>query len=502
MSTTPAHDTDLSVLSTINADGSRRWIKPRPSRGRFWNRRRALGYALIALFTLIPYLRIAGRPMVQLDIGRRVFSLFGAVFFPTDTLILALLVVSFFLSIFLLTALFGRVWCGWGCPQTVYMEFLFRPIERLFEGEPGKKRRTAAWRKPAKWATYLILCVYLAHTFLAYFVGVDQLKVWITRSPFEHPAPFLVMAVTTALMMFDFCFFREQTCLVACPYGRFQSVLLDRNSLIVTYDPGRGEPRGRKKRKPAGDVSLAVVEAPPQGDCIDCHKCVTTCPTGIDIRDGLQMECVHCTQCIDACDDVMDKIGRPRGLIRYSSQARIEGEKQKFLRPRVLIYPLLLALMLAGLGMVLGARQAAEVTVIRSRGGLPYFRVVEPTGDQIGTRLSVRIRNRTDKPVDYAFALDDLPGGVISRAEGPVHIEPFGLATAEMVLLLPPQAYDEHGRREVALTVTGSDGFSTQVRYGLIGPAWLGRDRKKDEHGGEPDADRADHADEAEDPGS
>lgn len=467
-----------SVLSTLNPDGSRRWLRPRPSRGRFWRARRVVAYVLIALFALIPYVKVGGRPVVQLDITHRVFSLFGGVFYPTDTVILALFVVSFFLGIFLITALAGRAWCGWACPQTVYMEFLFRPVERLFEGEPGRKTRKGGWRKPAKHLAYLVLSAFLAHTFLAYFVGVEQLRVWVTRSPADHPVGFLVMAGTTSMMMFDFCFFREQTCLVACPYGRMQSVLLDRNSLIVSYDPGRGEPRGRKRRKTA-DVSLRVVDGgvPVEealGDCVDCHKCVTTCPTGIDIRDGLQMECIHCTQCIDACDGVMEKIGRPRGLIRYSSQAAIEGEKRQLLRARVVIYPLILAALLAGLVMVLASKDLAEVTVLHGRGGLPYFPVPSPEGERIGTRLKVRVRNRTDRPVEYAFTLADVPGGGISMGEGPLRVEPFGLGSAEMVVLVPRAEYGPSGRRGVTIRVEGSDGFGKEVTYGLIGPAWIG----------------------------
>lgn len=484
--------TKSSVLSTLNPDGSRRWIKPKPSRGKFWHRRRVVAYTLIALFSLIPYLRLAGRPLMQFNITGREFSLFGSVFYPTDTVLLALLAVSIFVTIFLLTALFGRVWCGWACPQTVYMEFLYRPIERLFEGEPGKKQKTGAWRRPAKYATFLLLSMFLAHTFLAYFVGVDQLRTWVTRSPFEHPISFLVMAGVTGAMMFDFAFFREQTCLVACPYGRLQSVLLDRNSLIVSYDPIRGEPRGKKRRQPKGDVSLKVVdsgsaadEVPAQGDCIDCHKCVTTCPTGIDIRNGLQMECIHCTQCIDACDDVMDKIGRPRGLIRYSSQAAIEGDKPRLLRPRVIVYPLILALLLTVFVGALASKQDADVTFIRAAGGMPYFRAGEGDASRIGSRVRIRVRNRTDAQVTYTFGLVDLPGATINGLEDGLPVEAHKLGTAEVVVLVPPKAFGAHGRRTVTVRVEGSDGFGHNVSYSLIGPAWLGdRDDDRDEADG------------------
>ena len=320
----PGVNDSEQILSTLRADGSRRWLKPRLSPGRWLNRRRALGYALIALFVVLPHVRIAGKPALLLDVAHRQFTFFGTTLYPTDTFLLALLLLIVFLSLFFLTALFGRVWCGWACPQTVYLELVFRPIERFFEGAPGKKTKAGAWRRPAKIAVYVLLAFALAHTFLSYFVGTDALRVWMTRSPLEHPISFLIVAGVTGLMLFDFGFFREQLCIVACPYGRMQSVMLDKDSLIIGYDRLRGEPRGKMRKKPKGDVHLETVE-PERGDCIDCHMCVTTCPTGIDIRDGLQLECVNCTQCIDACDSIMHKIGKPRGLIRYSSQRMLEG---------------------------------------------------------------------------------------------------------------------------------------------------------------------------------
>ncbi|MDX1440570.1 MAG: cytochrome c oxidase accessory protein CcoG, partial [Rubricoccaceae bacterium] len=304
------------VLTTLGADGKRKWIYPTPSHGRFETRRRILGWALIALFVALPIIQINGRPAVLLDVADRTFSLFGLTFFPTDTFLLLILGIAMVVFIVLLTALWGRVWCGWACPQTVYLEFLYRPIERLIEGrEHVRKRRNEGawtwdklWRKVLKHSIYVIVSVALAHVFVSYFVGWERLIHWMTGPPTEHWGFFVLMAGTAGLVLFDFGFFREQMCTITCPYARMQSVLMDEDSLIVSYDPNRGEPRGRGKNRE--DL----------GDCIDCFACVRTCPTGIDIRDGLQMECVACTQCIDACDDIMDKVGKPRGLIRYTSE--------------------------------------------------------------------------------------------------------------------------------------------------------------------------------------
>ncbi|MFK7769151.1 MAG: 4Fe-4S dicluster domain-containing protein, partial [Mariniblastus sp.] len=281
------------VLSTLEADGSRRWLKPKLSKDSFLRRRRVVAYVLIAIFTVLPFIKFGGKPFVLIDIVARRFTIFGFTFLPTDTVLLAIFMVGFLLSIVLFTALFGRVWCGWACPQTVYMEFLFRPVERFFDGTVGRgghKKNIPVWRTVAKYIVYFLLSVYLANTFLAYFIGVDRLSQWVTRSPLSHPIPFAIMAFVTFAMMVDFCFFREQMCVIACPYGRFQSVLLDQNSLIVAYDKTRGEPRGKVQKKSGSDNALPVL-----GDCIGCGNCLTTCPTGIDIRDGLQMECINCT---------------------------------------------------------------------------------------------------------------------------------------------------------------------------------------------------------------
>ncbi|MEM6366175.1 MAG: cytochrome c oxidase accessory protein CcoG, partial [Planctomycetota bacterium] len=352
------------VLSTLERDGSRRWLYPKLATGAWWNRRRTIAYVLMVVFVVIPHLRWGGKPLVLLDIAAREFTLFGRTFLPTDTLLLALLMLTVFVSIVLVTAIAGRLWCGWACPQTVYMEFLFRPIDRLFEGTVGKggkpKRSLSVPLQLARFAVYVVLCGFLSHTFLAYFVGTERLAQWIFSSPIEHPIAFLVMSATLGLMIFDFMFFREQLCLIACPYGRFQSVMLDEQSMIVAYDTGRGEPRKKGKHLPTDNV----------GDCVDCNQCVVVCPTGIDIRDGLQMECINCTQCIDACDDVMEKVGSPKGLIRYGSQDGLAGKAKKLLRARTIVYPLILVVLMTGLVFAISTRNGFDARVIR-HGGAP-----------------------------------------------------------------------------------------------------------------------------------
>lgn len=450
---------ETRVLSTLHQDGSRRWLYPRPARGRFFRWRRTLAFALIAVFVAAPQLSLGGKPLVLLDILHREFTILGYTFLPTDTVLLALLMVTLLLGICLVTALLGRVWCGWACPQMVYLEFVYRPIERLFDGPPharhapGKKRSPP--RTALKYGVFLLISLALAHTFLAYFVGVKALAHWLFGSPFAHPIAFLVMAATTGLMLFDFAYFREQTCIVACPYGRFQSVMLDRDSLVVSYDPRRGEPRGKLKR--------AATE--PRGDCIDCRMCVDTCPTGIDIRDGLQLECIACTQCIDACDLVMDRIHKPRGLVRLSSQSRIEGSAARLLRPRVILYPLLMAVFASVWVVVFLHKQTADATLLRGFGA-PF---VELAPGEITNQLRLKIRNRSGALATYQAQLVDRPDARLNVSEEPLSIAAGESRTANLRIVLPAAAFHQ-GHCDVTLRISDGRQYRQDLTYRLLGP--------------------------------
>jgi len=364
--------------------------------------------------------------------------------------------------IFLVTALFGRVWCGWACPQTVYMEFLFRPIEYWLEGGRAgsltlDRTKPFHWRRFVKWAIYGVLALFLAHTFLAYFVGIDQLVHWVRTPPREHPTAFFVMALTSVAIFLDFTWFREQTCLVACPYGRLQSVLLDRKSLIVGYDTARGEPR----RKPGRGLPVAAGA----GDCIDCTACVTTCPTGIDIRDGLQMECIHCTQCMDACDAIMDKVGKPRGLIRYGSRAAFEGLPARMLRPRVILYPAALAVSLGLLVFFLSTRSDAEVTVLRGSGE-PF--TVQADG-RVVNQVRVKVANHGRDPRSFRIALEGTDDAQVIAPENPLALRGGETRTTSLFVILPRDEF-ERGVRHVTFRVSDGGRFSADTPYNLVGP--------------------------------
>jgi cytochrome c oxidase accessory protein FixG len=456
------------VLPTLNEDGTRRWIRPKPSHGTWWKRRQVVAYLLMAIFFAAPHIRLFGKPVFLMDLPRREFTLMGYTFLPTDTLLFMFTLASGVIGIFLITALWGRAWCGWACPQTVYLEFLFRPIGRWFDGGYTQSRaldKQGAWftpRRLGKYITFFLMALFVSHTLLAFFVGTDQLYTWMVNSPAAHPSAFFFVVVFTGIVWFNFTYFREQTCLIVCPYGRWQSALIDRQSVIVAYDYNRGEPRAHATK--TRDTNA--------GDCIDCGACVQTCPTGIDIRNGLQMECVHCTQCIDACDDIMLKVGKPTGLIRYSSQDGIAGKPKHLLRLRTILYPAVLAILLGGLGTAMYLKEPADLTVLR---GLDAPFATEADG-RISNQIRVKVTNRRGADMAYSIVLDGLATtGVtpqeitVVAPENPLRVKSGDTRTTSVFVLLPARAFT-NGERFISITVSDERGYKESVKYRLLGP--------------------------------
>jgi cytochrome c oxidase accessory protein FixG len=455
---------DKLTLPTLDGSGKRRWVYPILTKGRYFWARLVVAVVLTVAYLGIPHLRIAGKPAFQIDLATRQLYLFGATFFATDTKFLAAFGVTFVLSILLVTALLGRIWCGWSCPQTIYMEFVFRPIEALFEGPPHWRRRAAGEpitakrfaRKAGKWAVYLVLASVLAHTFVTYFTGTDALFAALRGDPRENWSAFVTVAIVTGMVFVDFAWFREQTCFIACPYGRLQSALIDENSMIVGYDLRRGEPRRKSIDRKEGDDS---------GDCVACRACVRTCPTNIDIREGLQLECVGCTQCIDACDTIMDRVKKPRGLIRYTSLNQLEGKPARIFRPRILLYAVVMLAALTVLVTLLVSRTAFEFDVVRQTGS-PFY--IQSDG-LVVNRIRVRITNRLESAQQFDIEVVEPKGADLVAKQMPVEVASHKVVPVDGLVRVPRSAFISPQVAAV-VRVTPVGGQSEEAKFVLLGP--------------------------------
>ncbi len=355
-------------LTTVDDKGKRVWLYPKKTKGTFFDKRQILAIVLLALLYVGPFLKWHGEPLMLFNIMERKFILFGVVFWPQDFYLIVLLLITTILFVVLFTVIFGRLFCGWICPQTIFMEFVFRKIEYLIEGNAVAQRRLSKqsmnfeklWKKSLKHFIFFLMAFITANIFLAYVIGADQLMILIKEGPLQHLSGFTGLLIFSGVFYFNFAFFREQMCTIACPYGRLQSVLIDPKTIIVAYDYKRGEPRGPLSKAKKGNF----------GDCIDCNACVAVCPTGIDIRNGTQMECINCTACIDACNATMAKVKRPKGLIRYVSEEGIETGKHRLFNTRSIAYSVVLTLLLLFVGTLFVIRGNYDVTILRARGSM------------------------------------------------------------------------------------------------------------------------------------
>lgn len=358
-------------IATVDAEGKRIWVYPKKPSGSYHRWRIVVSTILLAMLFAGPFIQYNNRPFILLNFFERKFIVFGQVFWPQDFFLLALTLVTFFVFVTLFTVAFGRIWCGWMCPQTLFMEMVFRKIEYWIEGDANEQRRLdkATWsaqkifKKVSKHLIFLTISLLIAHLVMAYLVSVDEVIEIVSQPPSAHLAGFVGLMAFTGVFYGVFARFREQACIAVCPYGRLQGVLLVKDSLVVAYDWLRGEPRGKLKKNQSTTETH-------KGDCIDCKLCVHVCPTGIDIRNGTQLECVNCTACIDACDEVMEKIGKPKGLIRYSSYTAIKDGIQKFFTPRIAGYVTVLTLLVGLLSYFIFTRADIETTVLKAPGTL------------------------------------------------------------------------------------------------------------------------------------
>lgn len=368
-------ETFRDSVGTMDTTGKRKWVYPRKPKGKYTNYRVLVSILLLIIYFSIPFLKINGNPVLLINIIERQFYILGQPFYPQDFFILALGAITSLVFIILFTVAFGRIFCGWICPQTIFLEMIFRKIEYAIEGDRNKQIRLdnqawdseKIWKRLLKWFSFMLISLIITHIMFMYIVGYEEVFHIMQQGPFEKPTNFLVMVLFTAAFYFVFAWFREQVCTMVCPYGRLQGVLIDKETINVFYDYKRGE--NRSKWKKGEDRSAAG-----KGDCIDCKQCVVVCPTGIDIRDGLQMECVNCTACIDACDEVMVKVGLPTGLIRYASEREIEEQARFKFTMRMKAYSVVLAILTGFLGFLLYNRGEMEAKFLKQPGSSFFIR--------------------------------------------------------------------------------------------------------------------------------
>lgn len=373
MKTKNIFELDPERLATTDEHGNRVFIYPEDVKGKWKSRRKVFYWFLILLYLVLPWFYIDGKPALMINIFKREFTLMGFTLHGVEPILMFLLVASGLFLIAFATSLFGRIWCGWACPQTVFIQSIFMKVEALIEGKARERRELdkAPWtlnkiiRRSLKWIAFTIISLHIAHTFIGYFVGPRELFQMTMHAPSENFGIFVATMIITSIFLLDFGWFREQFCIIACPYGRMQSVVMDDNSLVVAYDPKRGEPR----RGTEG------VERSQEGDCINCYNCVKVCPTGIDIRRGTQLECIACTQCIDACDDIMTKLKRPTGLIKYSSENQLNDKERKVITVRSAIYACISAAFVAAFLFFLNASTNLNMVFLRSK--VPFQMIEE-----------------------------------------------------------------------------------------------------------------------------
>ncbi len=417
-------------LGIVTKEGKRNWIYAKKPKGKFYNARTCFSVLLLAILFVTPLIKIAGHPFMMFNIVDRKFILFGLAFGPHDFYLFALAVISFIVFIILFTVIFGRIFCGWVCPQTVFLEMVFRKIEYWIEGDylSQKRLNAAPWsggkifKKGFKWSIFFALSVIIANTFLAWIIGTDDLFKIITEPVALHKGGFTAMLLFSGAFYFVFAWFREQACILVCPYGRLQGVLLDQKSLVIAYDNVRGEPRGRIKKNTEREL----------GDCVDCAECVSVCPTGIDIRNGTQLECVNCTACIDACDVVMDKVGFPRGLIKFASSEQIKTRTKFKISARVIGYSIVLVLLLTVLTILVSNRKPIDVTILRSPGML----FQEQPGGKLSNLYSIKLVNKTFDDADISLKLIGIEGE-IKVIGNDIKVEPNGVGDAKFLVFLP-----------------------------------------------------------------
>jgi len=419
-------------ISTVDEVGKRIWVYPKKPNGFFTSARNYVSYIFLLLFIAAPFIRIDGDPLILLNVPERKFILFGVIFWPQDFHLFLLAMISFIVFIVLFTVIYGRVFCGWACPQTIFMEMVFRKIEYWIEGDwksqmaldKSKLTIEKFFKKTSKHFIFFLFSFLISNLFLTYIIGTDEWWKIVTDNPVNHLGGFAVIVIFTFVFYMVYARFREQICTTICPYGRLQGVLLDKNSINVAYDYLRGETRAHIKR---GEDRASVGK----GDCIDCHQCVQVCPTGIDIRNGVQLECINCTACIDECDSIMLKIGKPKGLIRYASEEGIRTKEPFRWTKRVIAYTIVLLILISSFTILLATRPDVETTILRTPGML-----YQSQGNGVYSNLyNFKIINKTRNKLPITFRLMKHTGEIKLVGHFP-EVKPNAISEGALFIML------------------------------------------------------------------
>lgn len=450
-------------VTHIDKEGHRVFFFPKKPSGRLYKWRTLVSWAFLVFFFTLPFIEYKGEPLFLFNVLERKFILFGVRFWPQDFFLFVLGMIIFIVFVALFTVVYGRVFCGWVCPQTVFMEMVFRKIEYWIEGDAPyqKALRKAPWnaekirKRLTKFAVFFLVSVIVANTFLMYLIGKDEWVKIVTEPLALHVGGFVAMIIFSGVFFFVFYWFREQACLVVCPYGRMQGVLLDKHSIVVAYDHKRGEPRG----KAAKDRVTSL------GDCIDCAACVKVCPTGIDIRNGTQLECTNCTACIDACDDIMEKVQKPQGLIRYASEENITTGKKLRWTPRMIAYTAILVVLVTTESFLLATRSDLDTTIIRARGILYQTE----TDGRISNLYNVKIINKTSEDKDIDLFVES-GGGEVRYVGEKLKVKAGSYVDGQFFILLPVD-HIHHQKTELEVEVWSGGHKLDERTTTFLGPA-------------------------------
>jgi cytochrome c oxidase accessory protein FixG len=451
-------------LATVTSDGKRKWVYPKKPSGKFYNARTILSLFLLAFLVIVPFIKVNGHQFLLFDFLNRNFILFGIPFGPHDFHLFVLAMISIIVFIILFTVVFGRIFCGWACPQTIFMEMVFRKIEYWIEGDAKDQRKLAAeeWngrklvKKGLKNFIFFILAFIISHIFLSYIISMDKVIEIISQPPSAHLSGFVALIAFSFIFYWVFAFFREQACTIVCPYGRLQGVLLDQDSIVIAYDHKRGEPRGKiKKNEVQSD----------KGDCIDCYLCVEVCPTGIDIRNGIQLECVNCTACIDACDAVMEKISRPKKLIRYDSLNGIENNTKFKITPRMMLYSVILVVLLGILGYLLSIRTDYSVNILRTPGML----FQEQPNGKVSNVYDLNIVNKTFNETPVQIKLENPSDGELKLVGKDIVLKSQQIVETKFLVLLD-KATLSRMNTPIEIGVYDGDKLIKKVKTSFLGP--------------------------------